>query len=68
MPTAALSLAVMAYTLCPSFTDTPLARGDITVDEAGNVLRGDGGWDDTAKTMMTKAIGGILTVDDQVRP
>ena len=49
---------VHCYSLCPSFTDTPLARGDITVDEAGNVIRGTRHvW---AATLDTTADGWML--------
>lgn len=57
---------VWCYTLCPSFTDTPLARGDITVDDGGGIVRGDGGWDEGRKALMAQQIGGILQVSDQV--
>lgn len=58
---------IWCYALCPSFTDTPLARGDMTVDEHGAIQRGGGAWDEATRAHMARAIGGILTVEDQVK-
>jgi len=57
---------ILCYTLCPSFTDTPLARGDISINASGDIVRGAGTWDAATKERMTKEIGAILDIKDMV--